>query len=208
MVALAISNLVGSGGWWQRTINYEIIKGNAVWRFALVLLVILVAMAAGRIAQYIVSNYSRRKQEQKGVTILTLFCNSLCRPIYVAIFGAGLFLAKAPLRFDDLEGISTTIDTAWTKVAKAVGAIAFAYALYRLVDVVEYYLNRIVGRTQTKLDDMLVPVVRKSFRITIAIVAVLLISESILGANVKSLLLSAGVGGIAIALAAKEMASL
>jgi MscS family membrane protein len=46
--------------------------------------------------------------------------------------------------------------------------------------------------------------VRKAMRVTIAIVAVLLISENILGANVKSLLLSAGVGGIAIALAAKE----
>jgi MscS family membrane protein len=35
-------------------------------------------------------------------------------------------------------------------------------------------------------------------------VAALIISESILGTNVKSLLLSAGVGGIAIALAARE----
>jgi MscS family membrane protein len=62
----------------------------------------------------------------------------------------------------------------------------------------------LVGKTETKLDDMLVPVVRKALRITITIVAVLLISESILGANVKSLLLSAGVGGIAVALAAKD----
>jgi MscS family membrane protein len=103
-----------------------------------------------------------------------------------------------------MQGISPTIDAAWAKIAQAVAAVAFAYALYRLVDVIEYYLNRIVGRTQTKLDDMLVPVVRKSLRITIAIVAALIISESILGTSVKSLLLSAGVGGIAIALAAKD----
>jgi len=51
---------------------------------------------------------------------------------------------------------------------------------------------------------MLVPIVRKALRVTIAIIAVLLISENILGANVKSLLLSAGVGGIAVALAAKD----
>jgi MscS family membrane protein len=204
MTVSVISKLVGSGGGWQSAVNYEIIKGNAIWRFGVVFLVILAAMVAGRIVQYVVSDYSRRRREKKGVTLVVLFCDSLCRPIYVAIFGAGIFLAKAPLRFDNLEGISTTIDTAWTKIAQAVGAIAFAYALYRLVDVIEYYLNRIVGRTQTRLDDMLVPVVRKSLRVTIAIVAVLLISESILGANVKSLLLSAGVGGIAIALAAKE----
>ncbi|MHC4616590.1 MAG: mechanosensitive ion channel family protein [Planctomycetota bacterium] len=199
-----IIKLVGAGDWWLKAINYEIIRGNAIWRFGLVLVVVLVAAAAGRIVQYMISNYSRRTRETRGVTIVTLLCDSLCKPIHVAVFGAGVFLAKAPLYFDDVAGISKTIDTAWMKIAQAVGAIAFAYGLYRLVDVAEYYLNRIVGRTQTKLDDMLVPVVRRSLRVTIAIVAALLISESILGANVKSLLLSAGVGGIAIALAAKE----
>jgi MscS family membrane protein len=73
------------------------------------------------------------------------------------------------------------------------------------VDVIEYYLNRLVGKTETKLDDMLVPIVRKALRITIAIIAILLISENILGADkVKSLLFSAGIGGIAVALAAKD----
>jgi len=84
------------------------------------------------------------------------------------------------------------------------GAIAVAYALYRLVDVAEYYLNRIVHKTETTLDDMLVPVVRKSLRIAIAIVAGLFIAESIAGDKVTSLIMGAGVGGIAIALAAKD----
>jgi MscS family membrane protein len=52
---------------------------------------------------------------------------------------------------------------------------------------------------------MLVPVVRKALRITIAIIATLMIAEYVLGAGkVKSLLLGAGVGGVAIALAAKD----
>ncbi|MHC4153807.1 MAG: mechanosensitive ion channel family protein [Planctomycetota bacterium] len=204
MTDLAANNAGGQAAWWQEIIDYELITGNAIWRFALVLLVIMLAMAAGRIAQHILTAWSARRKQQKGVTLVTLCCDSLARPLYVAFFAAGIFLAKAPLRFDELKGISPTIDQAWAKVAEAVAAIAFAYALYRLVDVAEYYLNRIVSKTQTKLDDMLVPVVRKSLRVTIAIVAALIISESILETSVKSLLLSAGVGGIAIALAAKE----
>jgi len=133
--------------------------------------------------------------------LLKAFAN----PIYVAIFAAGLFFCKAPLYFHDAEGIRIAIREGWTTIARVVAAIAVAYALYRLVDVIEYYLNRLVGRTETRLDDMLVPVVRKALRITIAIIAVLLIAENVLGANkVKSLMLSAGIGGIAIALAAKE----
>ncbi|KKK49694.1 hypothetical protein LCGC14_3132490, partial [marine sediment metagenome] len=161
--------------------------------------------AGGRIVQYGIESYVRRRQEDKGDNIVTLFLKSLSKPIYVAIFALGLFMCKLFLYFNDDDGIRTAIGTGWIKIAKTVGAIALAYGLYRLVDVIEYYLNRIVSRTKTKLDDMLVPVIRKSLRITIAIVATLFIAETILGAGqIKTILLSAGVGGIAIALAAKD----
>jgi len=199
-----LTTIIGAADWWPKTINYEIIRGNAVWRFGLVLLVVLVAMAAGRIVQFSISRYALRLAEKRGENLLTLLLKALANPIYVAIFAAGIFFAKAPLFFHDENGIRIAIEDAWLKIARVVAAIAAAYALYRLVDVIEYYLNRLIGKTETKLDDMLVPVVRKALRVTIAIVAVLLISENILGANVKSLLLSAGVGGIAIALAAKD----
>ena len=205
MTASALTKLLASGDWWARTINYEIIKGNAIWRFALVLLVILVTMALGRIMQYGIESYARRREEKRGVSVVTLFLKCLSKPLYVAIFALGLFVCKLFLYFDDQEGIRTAIGTGWIKIAKSVGAIALAYGLFRLVDVIEYYLNRWAAKTATKLDDMLVPVIRKSLRITIAIIATLFIAETILGAGqIKTILLSAGVGGIAIALAAKD----
>ena len=205
MTASALTKIIGLGDWWAKTINYEIIKGNAIWRFGLVLLAILVAMALGRIMQYGFESYARRREEKRGVSVVTLFLKCLSKPLYVAIFALGLFVCKLFLYFDDQEGIHTAIGTGWIKIAKSVGAIAFAYGLFRLVDVIEYYLNRWVAKTATKLDDMLVPVIRKSLRITIAIIATLFIAETILGAGqIKTILLSAGVGGIAIALAAKD----
>jgi len=204
MTASAMT-IIASGDWWQKTINYEIIKGNAIWRFGLVLLAILVAMAAGRIVQFAIESYARRREEKKGVGVVTLFSKCLSKPIYVAIFALGLFVCKLFLYFDDDEGIRTAIGTGWIKIAKSVGAIAIAYGLFRLVDVIEYYLERWTNKTKTKLDDMLVPIIRKSLRVTIAIIATLFIAETILGAGqIKTVLLSAGVGGIAIALAAKD----
>jgi len=200
MTASAIT-IIGSADGFLRT---EIIRGNEIWRFGLVLLVVLAAMVAGRIVQFAINSYALRLARKKGEGPLTLLLKALANPAYVAIFAAGMFLAKVPLLFDDEKGIRTAISNGWTTIARVIAAIAAAYALYRLVDVIEYYLNRLVGKTETKLDDMLVPVVRKALRITIAIIAILLIAENILGANVKSILLSAGVGGIAIALAAKD----
>jgi MscS family membrane protein len=201
----SVTEITGLADWLTKTINYEIIKGNAIWRFGLVLLVVLVAMAAGRIVQFVISSYAVRRARKKGEGPLTLLLKALANPIYVTVFAAGVFFSKVPLHFSDETGIRTTISAGWTTIARVVLAIAAAYGLYRLVDVIEYYLNRLVGKTETKLDDMLVPIVRKALRITIAIIAVLLISENILGADkVKSLMLSAGVGGIAVALAARD----
>ncbi len=211
MIDLILSNLLSSGGgWWAKTINYEVIEGNAVWRFGLVLVVILVAMAAGRTAQYIVAGYAARRQEKTGTSVVTIFLGCLTKPISVAIFAVGLYLCKLCLVFEDrtaapvVEGIGSTIEKGWIEIAQAVGAIAIAYAVYRLVDVIEFYLVLWTGKTKTKLDDMLVPIVRKSLRVTIAIIATLWIADGILGAQVRTILLSAGVGGIAVALAAKD----
>jgi len=200
----SVRAIIGSADWLLKTVNYEIIKGNAIWRFGLVLLVVLAAMAAGRIVQFAINSYAKRLAKKRGQSPLTLLLKALANPIYVAIFAAGVFFAKVPLFFDDETGIRTAISAGWITIARVTLAVAAAYGLYRLVDVIEYYLNRLVGKTETKLDDMLVPIVRKALRITIAIIAILLISESILGTNIKSLLLSAGVGGIAVALAAKD----
>ena len=203
-MTVSLTEITGLSDWLTNTINYEIIKGNSIWRFGLVLVVLLAVMAAGRIIQFVINSYAARRAKQKGEGPLTLLLKALANPIYVAIFAAGIFFAKVPLHFSDETGIRTTINTGWTTLARVILAIAAAYGLYRLVDVIEYYLNRLVGKSETTLDDMLVPIVRKALRLTIAIIAVLLISENILGTNVKSLLLSAGVGGIAVALAAKD----
>ena len=43
--------ILASGQSWTDIINYEIVRGNTLWRFALVLTGIVVTMVAGRIAQ-------------------------------------------------------------------------------------------------------------------------------------------------------------
>ena len=198
-------HILAAGQSWIDVINYEIVRGNPLWRFALVLVGILITMAAGRITQFAINAFVTKRLKKTGTTVTTLFLTALAKPIYVAIFALGLNFCKVFLYFDAEKGIRPIILNGWTKIVEVVAAVAGAYALYCLVDVIEYYLNRLVSKTDTKLDDMLVPVVRKSLRITIAIVAVLVIAESVVGRDkITSLLLGAGVGGIAVALAAKD----
>ena len=200
----AIATILAEGQWWSKIVDYKVIEGNNLWRFLLVLLVVMAAMAAGRIVQFAVSGYAGRLARKKGESALTLLLKAIVKPLYVAIFAAGVYFAKIPLYFSDEDGISTAVSKGWTTTASVVAAIAVAYALYRLVDVIEYYLDHLVGKTETTLDDMLVPVVRKAMRITITIIAAIYIVDNILEQDVRSILLGAGVGGVAIALAAKD----
>ena len=197
--------LLGEVDVWSDVVNYEFLRGNALWRFGLILAGIIITMAVGKIVQFLIRTRVSRLKTKGPLTIVAQIVESLEKPIYVGIFALGLGLCKSFLYFDDDGGIATFVSAGWTTVAKVVGAVAIAYALYRLVDVIEYYLNVFVSKTESKLDDMLVPVVRKSMRLTIFIIAVLFVIELTVGMeHVKSVLIGAGVGGIAIALAAKD----
>lgn len=209
MFEYPITAILAQTSLWDRTINYKLVTGNPLWRFALILIVLLITLAGGRMIQFFIDAYANRIEKKRGDNALSITLKCLTKPISVVVFALGLHLSRLCLVFDNpntesIEGVGIAIQAGWMRLAHAIVALAIAYAIYRLVDVVEHYLIRWTSKTQTKLDDMLVPVVRKAMRITIAIIAAIFIVDNILQQDVKSILLGAGVGGIAIALAAKD----
>ena len=209
MFEYPITAILAQTSLWDRTINYKLVTGNPLWRFALILIVLLITLAGGRMIQFFIDAYANRIEKKRGDNALSITLKCLTKPISVVVFALGLHLSRLCLVFDNpntesIEGVGIAIQTGWMRLAHAIVALAIAYAIYRLVDVVEHYLIRWTSKTQTKLDDMLVPVVRKAMRITIAIIAAIFIVDNILQQDVKSILLGAGVGGIAVALAAKD----
>ena len=202
-MTLVLTGLAAVADWLVKIIHYEIIRGNELWRFAVILLVMLTVMVAGRIVQFIINSYCTRRDKRKQSGVVTIFFRCLTKPLSVALFSLGLLICRAIVVFGG-EGIRISIGESWLKIVQAVAAVALSYALYRMVDIIEHYLLRWTSRTKTRLDDMLVPVIRKSLRVTIAIIATLWIADGILDAEIQAIILSAGVGGIAVALAAKD----
>jgi MscS family membrane protein len=176
----------------------------------MMLIILLITLAVSKIVQYSIHRFAERTKHLKEESVLAITLNCLVKPISVAFFAISLYLCKMCLVFENpnatvpVEGISLVIEKGWTQIIQAVAAIAVAYAIYSLVDVIEFYLTRWTSKTKTKLDDMLVPVIRKSIRISIAIISSIYIIDNIFHQNIRSILLGAGVGGIAIALAAKD----
>jgi len=80
----------------------------------------------------------------------------------------------------------------------------FAFSvLFRMVDVFGAYLEKLADRTDTKLDDQLVPLIRKALRTFVVIIGGLVILQN-LDVNVTALLAGLSIGGLAVALAAQD----
>ena len=99
-----------------------------------------------------------------------------------------------------LEGTAYLFFTITTKILIY---ISILWAIYCLIDIVSIYLKSFVLKTETDLDDQLLPLIIRSMRIFVVVFGVLLILQS-LGVNVVSVLAGLGLGGLAFALAARD----
>ena len=82
--------------------------------------------------------------------------------------------------------------------------ISIALFAYYLVEVPSSWLHSQTEKTESKFDDMLVPIVQKSLRVTVVLFALVSIAQSLSDKPISALLAGLGLGGLAFALAAQD----
>ncbi len=75
--------------------------------------------------------------------------------------------------------------------------------LYRMINILAVYLNRLASRTDNTLDDQLVPLLRKTLKAFVVIIGTLFILNN-LSIPIFPLLTGLSIGGLAFALAAQD----
>ncbi|OIO69585.1 MAG: hypothetical protein AUJ58_05470 [Zetaproteobacteria bacterium CG1_02_55_237] len=91
------------------------------------------------------------------------------------------------------------VDTLGRILSLAIGA----WFLWRLIDGLSSYFSAKAAQTESSLDDQLVPFITKTLKIFIVITAVLVIAQN-MGYSISGLIASLGIGGIAVAMAARD----
>ncbi len=187
---------------WRSLVDYFTTRaflGNELWRYGLLALWILVGLVAGRILRYIAESAGERMQKAGKRPVTSIFLQCLAKPFMLFGFSLGLYLGLLSLK------PSPAVAEFGDMAIRTLFAIAVGYAVYRLVDILDHYLGNWAKSTDSKLDDMLVPLVRKSLRITVVIIVLMFVVEQIAGAErITTLLAGLGVGGLAVALAAQD----
>lgn len=173
------------------------VAGLDVWRVCSFCFVVLAALLVGRLSKLLLDRAAKHAGAS-GKDLVVVALRALGKGLLPIAFALGLSLGLAILTTDPrFTGVLRTI-------MRVVNAAAIGYAIYCLVDIVDYYLKKIAERTEGKVDDMLVPLVGKSIRITILVLAVLQVVDSLSDKPLSTVVAGLGVGGLAVALAAQD----
>ncbi len=90
-----------------------------------------------------------------------------------------------------------------TLAVKVIMAVAGVWASYRVADLLGAWLATLAARTESTLDDLLVPMVRRALKLFVTAFGLVFVAQN-LDVDVTSLLAGLGIGGLAFALAAKD----
>lgn len=136
------------------------------------------------------------------------FRRLLIQPLEVLLFLVFLYLAfqvlDYPLNSRDLREGDPFLKTFLFRTYQVFVIVALTWVLLRFVDFVGLVFTYRTEKTASKLDDQLVPFFKDFSKVIVVIFSFLVILGSVFAVNVTGLVAGLGVGGLAIAFAAKE----
>ena len=178
--------------------NQVVFEGpDITWGRIIVLLGWVVgAMLLGKLVQIVLANVGRQKRLE-GKPIVQVTLKSLGRPMPFLFFAVGLKLGLPQLF--DAESTAMVNDS-----LSVLFTVAVTFFIYSLVDVLDHAITHFTAKTNTKMDDMMAPMVRKSLRVVIVTLALVQVAQILSDKPITSILAGLGFGGLAVAFAAQE----
>lgn len=160
----------------------------------IVFLFILLAKLIHYFVEYFLAGFFKKTKNRLDNKILEL----VYLPLVFFIVILGFYIGLSYLSFP--ENVNHYV----LNTLKALFILDAIYFIFKFLDIVTViFLRPIVKRTKSKLDDQIVPLLERFIKLIIAVLAIFVALEN-LGVDMKSLLTGLGIGGIAMALAAKD----
>jgi MscS family membrane protein len=173
--------------------------GNTIWQWLGLLGVLLVSFVVGKVVSYVLEHQAEKIGKVPQLLLVSTLLRSLAGPVKMLALAGGLYVASVFMTL-----ATKGMQELWLRLCTTLAVLAAGWFIYRLVDVVEHFLSRWTAKTDTQLDDQLVPLLRKTLRVFVVILAVLFIAQNIFEWDIAALITGLGIGGLAFALAAKD----
>ena len=129
--------------------------------------------------------------------------NSLVLPLLLS----GVLIACLVFSLPVLRTLPPELHDLDLRLIYAAVALSAAWGVFRMVSVLDQKIRPIAERNDNPLDDLTVSMIGNTLKAAIAVTAVLFIGQNIFELKLTALLASAGIIGLAVALAAKDTVS-
>ncbi len=168
------------------------------WRYIVVVIVVALVYMVGRILENFLANMTKSLQDREEKVRLHMILKAAHRPIQFLLAAITIYIAGSVL---NLPGtLAHFVDVAVNALVVAV----IVLFVYRLLDVIEYELNKFVQRDDNQFDQNLVQMVRIITRVLVIALGAIYLLQAVTGKPMNTLIAGLGIGGLAVALAAQD----
>ncbi|PSL02635.1 mechanosensitive ion channel family protein [Cecembia rubra] len=177
----------------------EVYIGLHFWQLAGLFLLILLLFVAHKLITFLLDKvflYLVAKMGYGYVGEKYLLPVARITSIYLIVVLSSLFIRLLQL---PVEVVSMVI-----KVLNAAKPLVITIVFYKIVDIVSLYFAKLAEKTESTLDDQLVPLLRKTLKAFVVIVGTLFVLKEGLEVDIVPFLTGLSIGGLAFALAAQD----
>ncbi len=173
--------------------------GNTVLDWLIAAAIILAALLVGKVVYWIFKNVVRKLTAKTKTKLDDIILDMIEEPLSVILIILGFNIGFNTLTFESVK----LMDFVGNVMTAAI-ILTFTWLLARLLDsLFQEYLVPLTAKTESDLDDQLLPIVRKGLRLGIWIVGIIVALNNA-DYDVAALLAGLGVGGLALAIAAQD----
>lgn len=175
--------------------------GNNVGEWAIALVIIIASILLAKVAFYLIGKFVKQFTRSTKSKLDDIIIDKFEEPIVFGIMLFGIWYGLNSLNLTDYF-VDLLANVYYFLITFNV-----AWLITRLLDaLIEEYLVPLVEKSETDLDDQLLPIARKAIRVTIWILAIIIGLDNA-GYDIMAIVAGLGLGGLAFALAAKDSVS-
>jgi len=183
----------------------KVLFGVSIGKIGLFFIIILFTFIIKSIFVYILDKKLTVRVKKTKSELDDLLLKAIKSPLSYLILLQGFYMAILSLQLPEKIGLFDITSIEHTIYILAISFIML-YFIFKIIDIIAYYLHNEAKKTNSILDDQLIPLIVKSLRILVVTLGILFILQNF-GYNITSLIAGLGIGGLAFALAAQNTVS-
>lgn len=175
--------------------------GNTVLQWAIAFGIIIGAFVAGKIVYWLSGTVVRKLTSKTKTKLDDILIDMIEEPVVFALTVAGVWYGLRTLTLPEVAQV-------WIgNIVQFMVVLAAAWMLTRVLDAIyREYLVPIADKSENDLDDQLLPILQKGTKLAVWSIG-LIVALNNAGYDVGALIAGLGIGGLALAMAAKDTVS-